>query len=138
LRVNIPRPGRRGLIIVSAAAIEDEIGGKEKQRNVRREFREQRGGIDVGPPRKIRLRFAGGRVGQRRAMDDQLRAVVPERATDGVRLEQVEVAAGQPANAVGGGEVRRGLKQILADQPAGAGEPGEGKWFRICFQRRTI
>ena len=59
-------------------------------------------------------------------MNDQLRLVFLEFAADGGEIEQVKLCARQRPHPPVRGEFRRGLDEIISDQPARAGDPNQG------------
>jgi len=61
-------------------------------------------------------------------MNDELRFVFFEFAFDGFEIEQIKLLARQRAHAPARGKFRRGLDEIISDQPVGAGDPDKLAW----------
>src|ERR1035437_9868066 len=132
LAINVQWIRRVGLGVIAFAPVENQIGGKENERNFRRQFREQFGNFDIHAPRQFRIFLCLGDDGNGRAMDDQLRLAFLKFAADGGEIKQVKLVARQRPQAPAGSKSWRGLDEIISDKPVRASDPDE---FHPYFAR---
>jgi len=125
LAINVQWIRRVGLGVIAFAPVENQIGGKENERNFRRQFREQLCDFDIYAPRKRRIFLRVGNVGDGRAMDDDLRFVLLKFAADGGEIKQVKLFTRQRPHAPARGKLRRGLDEIASNQPVRTSDPSE-------------
>ena len=124
--VKMQRIRRVGLGVISLAPVKNQIRGKENE-------------LEFPPPvpravcvtstftRRASAGFfcASPTVGNRGAMDDELRLVFLKFAADGGEIKQIKSVARQRAHAPARGESRRGLDEIISNEPVRAGDPNE-------------
>ena len=122
--INTQRIRLSRLVVVSDAAIEDQIAGEKNERNVGGQFRKAGCNIDVQFAGEGWIRLTGGTCAERGAMNDELRPPFTKGPAHGGKVSQVRLAARQTDDLPSRGEVRGGLDQIISDQPAGASNPG--------------
>ena len=118
--VNTERTRDGGFIVISLAAIEDELRREKDERNVSRKFGEAGGHIDIHFAGERRVGLAGGTLAERRAMNDELRRLRAEKRSNRRKIGQINFSAGETDDAVTGG---RRLQQIITDESASAGDP---------------
>ena len=150
LAIQMNRVHRVSLGVIPLAPVKNQIRGKENERNVCRESGQKRGRVHIQTPRQIGIRLRSGNGADGGAMNDQLRLVITERAANGIEISKFKttniprrkwerrhgvppgvregrhVAVPDQANdAPARGKSRRGLDEIISNQPVCAGDPGK-------------
>src|SRR5580692_11338477 len=105
-----------GLEVIALAAIKDEVGGQENQGDVRGDFGELGGDIDVYFFGEGGILLAGGGFAEGGAMDDEVRLVPFKGAADGGAFGKVEMMTGEADDVVLGHEGGRALEKVAADE----------------------
>ena len=122
-----------GLDVIAVAAIEDEVGGKEHEREVRGEFGKMGGDFDVDTFGERRIFLADGGFADGGAVDDELRSKAVEGAAEGGGIGEVKLAATGGDDLKIGGTGGRGLDEVAADESTRAGDPDGAASHAISF-----
>ena len=86
---------------------------------------QKRGHVHIHAPRQIGIRLRSGNSADGGAMNDELRLVFLKFTANGGEIEQIKLVARQRPHAPARGKSRRGLDEIISNQPVRAGDPGE-------------
>ena len=132
--IDAQRIDGRGFVVVARPPVEDQIGGQEDQRDVRRQLREQGGDFDVELAGQRGVGLAFRTLAERGAVDDQLRVAAAGTQRARRRSRSGQVLASQRDHACIRREVRRASDQIIADQPAGASDPDRFQSISRCVK----
>ena len=114
-----------GFHVVALASVEDEVGGKEYQRNPRGELAEMAGNGNIHSFGEHGIDLARGHPAQGRAVNDERGRLRREQAIHGGEIGKVELFSGEGEKFPPTGNLRRALRQMTANQSACARDPDE-------------
>ena len=95
LGINTQRIGPGGLVVVSLAAVENQIAGNENEGNVGGQPGQASGGFDIHLSRQRRIFLASRAAAQRRAVDDELGSCFVKISANGITIGEVKMPVGQ-------------------------------------------
>lgn len=123
--VDAQRANRIGLDVVSLFTVKDQVGGEKDERNIQRKFGEQGGGFDIDFSGKAWVRLTFGAFAHGGAVDDGSGLSVTEQLAHGVEVSEIKVNTSKAARLPEWCKLWCGSDEVIADQSAGAGDPGK-------------
>lgn len=123
--VNTQRADRVGLDVVSLFTVKDQVGGEKDERNIQRKFGEQGGGFDIDFSGKAWVRLTFGAFAHGGAVDDGSGLSVTEQLAHGVEVSEIQVNTSKAARLPEWCKLWCGGDEVIADQSAGACDPGK-------------
>ena len=134
------------LDVVSLAAVEHKVGGKEDERNFGGQFGKPRGDFNVHSARQVGIGLAVVALAEGGAMNDQVRPEPFEDSMPRGRIGQVKISTGETGDFPVGCVNRRRGEQMAADESSGAGDqdsatthaPQVTPCWKVCQRRHAF
>src|SRR5436190_19235183 len=114
--VNVQRADRISFDVVPLATVENQVGRKENEGNVRRQFGQQFRNLNIQFASEDRVLLTGRSFGERCAVENQLWLILRKQPPNGTQVGEIELRTNQAADFRVWTEGGSSMYEIIANQ----------------------